>query len=102
MVPRPDRPTPVMSHHARQRCVEMGISTKVAKRIVQTSYLTYAGRPGSPPGTKVHLSHEHSEYAAVTAPSDEGGEVVLTVLFRTQEEYVRNGTTFIPAPNKDA
>ena len=37
------RPTPVLCEHARERCAEMGISTKVAKRIVREAAVV---RPG--------------------------------------------------------
>lgn len=85
---------PVMSHHARERCAEMGISTKVAKAIAKNPTLTYGGRPGT--DSMVHLSEAHPEYAVVVGqPRSPGGPpVVVTVLFRVYEDYVRGGETY--------
>lgn len=87
--------TPRMSWHARQRCQEMGISTKVAKRIVANAEVRYPGTPsanGDP--TQVALWTGDERYAVVYAEADDG-PVVLTVLFKTLEFYERAGTTFI-------
>ena len=90
--------TPVMSTHARDRCAEMGISTKVAKTIAMNPSITYAGAPDGLPGSMVCLSDEYPQYAVVTAPGrwEADVTVVITVLFRTPERYTRNGATFEP------
>lgn len=96
-------PTPTMSHHARLRCAEMGISTKVAKRIVANPSTTYCGKPGSDEGTRVLMSAEYPDYAVVLGhrPGTEV-PVVITVLFREQADYVRNGATYsVVTPSKE-
>lgn len=84
-------PMATMSDHARERCAEMGISTKVAKAIVRNPAVTRPGNPGT--GAVVVTSDRHPEYAVVL---DTETDVVVTVLFRTHVEYDRCGSTFIP------
>jgi hypothetical protein len=86
--------TPVLSRHARQRCLEMGISTKVAKRIVQRPNLRRPGNPGT--GTVVATSYEHPGYAVVFVHPPEQAPLVVTVLFDTREFTARAGRTFLP------
>jgi len=89
--------TPVMSHHTRERCAEMGISTKVAKRIWRTRMLT---RPAAGPGERIMvLSPEHPEYAVIIAlhpdpPVQDDRPLVVSIVFNCDEEYVRDGATF--------
>jgi hypothetical protein len=76
-----------MSHHARERCAEMGISTKIAKRIVtDPNRTTYPARPGT-----MALSALEPEYCAVFLEREDGTVLVLTVLWTTRERYVRKG-----------
>lgn len=83
-----DRPiTPTFSHHARMRCAEMGISTKVAKRIVQNPSMTYSGNP---PHITVYFSTEYPEYKVMVDPDWN----VVTVVFACTQEYIRRGTTY--------
>jgi hypothetical protein len=84
--------TPQLSEHARERCAQMGITTKVAKRIWKTRTLIRGAREGC----LLVTSTEVPEYAIVV---DENGwlggpPVVVTVLFRCYEEYVRDGETY--------
>ena len=79
--------TPRMSFHARLRCAEMGISTKVAKWIVRHADID---RPGRAP-LRVAVCDEHPDYAVVYHPED---LIVVTVVFRTTETYRRDGQTF--------
>ncbi len=87
-------PDPTISEHARARCAEMGISTKVAKAIAKNPTLTYSGNPGT--DCRVYLSEAHPEYAVVVGPPPSGSDrpVVVTVLFRTEDDYVRAGATY--------
>ena len=85
--------TPSLSFHARERCREMGISTKVAKRIVQQADLT---RPDGK-GHLISTSQQHPDYLVVHSDPALGPVVVVTVAFRCEGKYVRNGTTYIPA-----
>lgn len=86
-------PTPVMSKHARERCAEMGISTKVAKRIWRRpTLMTYPGNPGS--GATVAVSREWPEYMVVGVERDDEPDLIVSIMFRSPKVYVRNGTTF--------
>lgn len=85
--------TPRLTRHARERCAEMGISTKVAKEIVLHADLT---RPclGNP-DCAIARSDRHPGYAVVYNPHQEAPRpVIVTVLFQTQDEYVREGKTY--------
>lgn len=82
--------TPLLSHHARERCKEMEIRTRVAKRIVQHADCVRPGKPGS--DAMVATCDEFPEYAVVYEPGDPA--VIVTVVFRTPERYERNGATF--------
>lgn len=89
-------PTPRLTPHARERCVEMGISTKVAKAIVRHADVRYPARPGQP-GIAA-LSDVYPGYAVVYVERDAGEPpVVVTVLFNAQDFAARNGTTYVPA-----
>jgi hypothetical protein len=77
--------TPRMSAHARQRCAEMGITTKRAKRIVRervTSYHTQSHRNDG-----VVCMSDDADLAVVWDPIR---NVVLTVLPRTSDQYSRS------------
>lgn len=80
--------TPRLTHHARKRCTEMGISTKVAKDIARNPSTTYAGSPEHGNDAKVAYSNLHTDYAIVFKIED-GVPVILTVLLHTNEQYVR-------------
>lgn len=86
--------TPQMTNHARERCAEMKISTKVAKRIVRLADTCYPGHFTSK-GELAWMCQYNGEprYTVVTS---EKKDWVLTVLFRTEASYTRNGDTFIP------
>lgn len=88
--------TPVMTRHARDRCAEMGISTKVAKLIHRTRDATY---PGSVTKTGeqsyIAMSDHEPDYVIAYLPKDHGPDVILTVLFKTTELYERAGETYI-------
>jgi hypothetical protein len=87
--------TPRMTLHARQRCVEMEISTKVAKRIVQCGEVRYPGTPTEEGDTVVVLWSGEPRYAVVVS-ADPEDPIVLTVLFNTPDYYARAGSTYIP------
>lgn len=87
--------TPRLTRHARERCAEMGISTKVAKRIVRYADLTRPGRPNT--GLLVSCCDQYPDYIVVhTDPAVEDPVYIVTVSFRCGIEYIRNGTTYIP------
>lgn len=83
--------TPRMSVHARERCAELGISTKRAKRIVQQRTGTYPGAPKHNNNAIVVTSDADTEFAVIWDPDDNS---ILTVLPRIQEDYVRTPTGF--------
>lgn len=85
--------TPVLSRHARQRCLEMGISTKVAKRIVQRPNLRRPGNPGT--GTVVAAGYDHPGYAVVFVEPQAQAPVIVTVLFDTRDFKMRAGPTYL-------
>jgi hypothetical protein len=84
-------PTPVLTVHARQRCAEMEISTKVAKAILRHADLT---RPTWPSPCRIATSTQTPEYAVVYV-EDDPRPVIVTVLFRTDQPYRRDGATFV-------
>lgn len=88
--------TPRMSHHARARCAEMGISTKVAKRIVQHADVTHCtSSRGRDKPRYVATARAYPDYAVpYFVDPEDGCAVVLTVLFNTDEQFVRKGATF--------
>lgn len=85
--------TPKMTRHALERCQEMGISSKVAKRIVRHATLV---RPGNRITRDAYVATSDGDplYAVVFYPGDP--PVIVTVLFRTYETYARRGATFDP------
>ena len=93
--------TPKLTRHAVQRCAEMGISTKVAKRIIRNANTI---RPTVSNGNRACLATceipELRDYAVVFYPTDP--PIVLTVVFRTDEQYIRVGTEYVPSIAKEA
>jgi len=88
--------TPRLTTHARERCAEMGITTKVAKAIYQARDLD---RPSTKPGSDCRMAtcSRLPEYAVVYFISEEDGvPVIASVVFKTYEVYERDGETFRP------
>lgn len=90
------RRTPVLTSHARDRCVEMGISTKVAKAIVVAPDITRPSPSDRHPEAMMAVSDVVPEYAVIYKPNaaHNGADLILTVLFRTYDTYVREGKTY--------
>lgn len=79
--------TATMTRHARQRCESMGISTKVAKRIVANAEIVYnATRPGESEPAVLLSWQGHPEYRVVAVGYPEA-PVVVTVVYRSCEDY---------------
>lgn len=78
--------TPKLSQHARDRCLEMGIPTRRAKRVVQHQTTTYPNSAGHNNGGLIVQSSRDPEIAVVWDPST---NVILTVVPRIQEDYIR-------------
>jgi hypothetical protein len=78
-----------LSEHARERCREMGVRTKVVKRIVRNHKLSW--RTEYREGCSRRVVAVSSEYPnlAVVYASEVYPPVVVTVLWRTQERYDR-------------
>lgn len=77
------RPTPRLSQHARDRAAEMGVTTKVVKKIVRdphTDYVTYADR-------RIASRNDYPEIRVVYRPDDP--PLVVTVVWNTPEVYTR-------------
>lgn len=85
------RSTPTLTEHARERCIEMGISTKVAKFIVLNASVRRPGRAGS--DALIATCDTYPDYAVVYAP--EQPPLIITVVFRTTENYVRAGASYV-------
>lgn len=81
--------TPRIVPHARNRCAEMGISTKVAKQIVRHPSLVRPDYPGS--DRQLIESDRHPAYAVIYDPDD---NAVVTVIFNTHQSSARKGATY--------
>lgn len=88
MTPKPITPTPRLTDHARDRCVEMGISTKVAKVIFRHAVIRRPGNSGSE--CMVAVSDVYPDYAVVYFMAD-NGPVIATVLYRDPDVTSRPG-----------
>lgn len=73
--------TPRLTEHARERCAEMGLTTKRAKRVVQNPDVVYPGRrgEGADPDAYIALSDEDTEIAVVFVPEEPPR--IITVLW---------------------
>lgn len=92
--------TPRLTEHARRRCREMEISTKVAKQIVRAPDVTRPCCHGpGPHDAMVATCDRHREYAVVFLPArcvsnPAATPLIVTVLFRTRVRYTRQGATY--------
>jgi hypothetical protein len=86
--------TPRLTAHARARCAEMGVPTKVAKRIVQHADIVRPGNRGT--GCLVSVSDDYPDYIVVHTDPADGPVEIVTVSFRTGGTYIRDGATYIP------
>ena len=78
--------TPRLSHHARERCAEMQVSTKRAKRIVRSADLRRPARDGA----VIATSQDDPAIAVVYVSEGEGERPLITsVVWRTTEKYQR-------------
>lgn len=88
---------PKMTEHARQRCAEMGISTKVAKRMVKNPSVTHTTKKGD--GDRIICtSDEYPLYVVVYSVGRDGNIWIITVLFNTQIRYKREGASWVEEP----
>jgi hypothetical protein len=77
-------PTPQLCDHARQRCAEMGISTRRVKRVIREpdlSYCTYEGR-------MMMCRFDEPDFRVVVN-TDGDVPVAVTVVWWTDEVYER-------------
>lgn len=72
--------TPQLCPHARERCEQMGISTKRAKRVVQRALVSYGDR-----SRRVVFSDDPD----VAVVYNETTRTIVTVLPRVPYRYVR-------------
>lgn len=93
-----DDPTPRLDDHARDRCREMGISTKVAKQVVRHAQVTYCGdRRKYGPDNRIAISPLYPDYAVVYDEPRVGDRpVIRTVLFNAEDFGERAGPTYVP------
>lgn len=86
--------TPQLTNHARLRCIEMGVPTKIAKHIVMHAEVVYPGAPEHDNGACIYQWSGAPEYACCAIPGER--PLILSVLFRTPVSYKRAGFTFTP------
>lgn len=82
--------TPILTDHARERCAQMGIPTKVVKRIWQHRTLVR----GLQDQHRVVVTAVHEPQYALVVDDTEAVPVIITVLFAEREEWVREGTSY--------
>ena len=77
-------PTPRLTEHARQRCLEMGVLTKRVKDILRRPTMTYVSRDG-------HIAWSAADPSIAVIYTDDGPvRVAITVVPRTYDDYVRS------------
>lgn len=81
--------TPRMTRHALQRCMELGITSKRAKRIVQNRTTMYPSQRSHTNNGMIVHSASDTEYGVVWDPET---NTILTVLPRTHVDYTRTET----------
>lgn len=99
-VPAPPRGAramrPVLTKHARERCTEMKVPAETVIDIVYNADLSYG-----PANGRVAKSSAHPEYAVVYNPEDGTRPPrIITVVFATDDDYDRAGTTFVPREDR--
>lgn len=72
--------TPKLTEHARQRCAEMGLTTRRVKRVVRDPDLVYTSY-----GRRLMCRYDEPTFRVVV---DEYG-LVITVLLWTYDPYAR-------------
>ena len=85
------------TRHALDRMVEMGVGRDVVEDILRRPSLTRPSARGDRDnGVRMAVSDSHPQYAVVYHPNDltHGPYVVVTVVFRTYDQYVREGDTY--------
>lgn len=82
-----------MTKHARERCAEMQISTKVAKHIVANAEVRYTTQCNDGNKAMMALWSGEPRYAVVYS-DDEDPPLVITVIFNSRDFYERDGATF--------
>ena len=80
--------TPRLSDHARLRCIQMEVSTKRVKHIVQQPSMVVPGPPSNP-NSFVATADYDPELRVPYGFEEDGRPLIITVLWNTQEDYVR-------------
>jgi len=75
-----------LTDHARERCAEMGISTKVVKRIVQNATLRMPAREG-PRGEPRTMIRSTTHFPEVVVVMDDATQQVVTAMWWSPEQY---------------
>lgn len=95
------RGTPTLTHHARERCQQMGISTKVINRIWHTHTMMAPAAPPAADSRKQEqalfvYSPEHPDYLLVIPERDRHKQspTAVTIVFNTTDKYVRVGDAY--------
>ena len=80
--------TPRLSDHARLRCIQMEVNTKRVKRIVLRPSMVVPGPPSNP-NSFVATAVDDPELRVAYGIDQDGRPIIITVLWNTQEDYVR-------------
>lgn len=80
--------TPRLTDHARLRCIQMEVNTKRVKRIVLRPSLVVPGPPELKAEFIATATYDPEIQVAYVVEAD-GRPIVITVLWNTQEDYVR-------------
>lgn len=81
--------TPRLTFHARERCREMGIRTKRVKDIVRMPDLVRTAQDGN----LIAVTDNEPDIAVVYSPEEP--PVIISVLWRTYQDYERDGQTYL-------
>lgn len=92
------RKEPFITRHAIDRALEMGLSLQVLRDLFHNPAVVRPGRPRKPSQFARHprfivVSDLHPQYALVVE-DDPTHPVVVSIVFREQREYVRDGETY--------
>jgi hypothetical protein len=77
--------TPRFTKHARQRCVEMGLTTKAVKRIYRSALIDYPGPIKHGEGNRIKVG----DGIAIAYKIDETGSPMVCTVLYAGTEFVR-------------
>lgn len=90
-----------LTHHAVARAQEMAAPIAAVEAIVQAPSVTRPSRNKAGRPATLAVSDAHPHWAVLYVVENEAA-IVLSVVFRTMEAYVRTGATFRALPGRTA